>query len=372
MLNLSDDRRLAVHYFNNLALHPTNERSKASFHKLSNRPQSGEISGILAEHRSEGRFAGHLANLKETMGTWRVSLMAGFNLLLHGYGSKIELVDQYVKDCLPDYNVLTVRAYKREVTINDLLESIYMNFMGLEKNCRDPVQYAKNILMDLPANGRHVVIVVHVIEAFRSESSQEALSILAGHPIIHLICTTDHTNIVSLWTPSIFYAFSFISQECTTFVPYKEELVMLIDGASKTMSNGRATLQSCKMVIQVLPASAKQVYRVLVEYQLASMQSNDVTKTNRMYLDDDDGEEEDEYDEDIDELGECSKNGLAFFDWFNRCQQQLIISSESSFRIQVTEFVDHHLVIGFDSPTMTYVTPFNARELGDILSFLKQ
>jgi hypothetical protein len=152
-----------------------------------------------------------------------------------------------------------------------------------------------------------------------------------------------------------------------------------VDGPSKAGRANRATLQSLKAVIKVLPRAAQLMYRILAEHQLQyitqTANNNGLAHLPRGAGDDDDDYEPeyDDDDEDEDDLEVQARKGLPYHDWYNRCHQQLIIASEPAFRQQLAEFVDHHLAVGAESPSMAglvYFLPFGRRELTEIISFL--
>lgn len=369
MIKLGSDRDAATHYFQNIALHPSSEKSKNSFHKLSNKPSSHELLNSVTtcppQHES-------VLPLNKLASTWVAAFAAGYNVIAHGYGSKTSLIDNFVEQHCSDYHAFTLRPYMKEASLASLLEFIFHTFSKQHKPCRNVLTYANELMGLITSLDISVLLVIHHIDApsLRTETIQETLAFFSDHPQIRILASVENVNASAMWTPSMNAAFRFIWQECHTFAPYQHELLGLLEGSTRTTINGRATFESCKLVLQALPQNGKQSFRILAEHQLQKVQQ---PKADAMEIDGSDNEE-DMYDgADDDEAGEIAKVGLPYHEWLLRCQQQLIVSSESAFQTQISEFVDHQLVIGAENPCMAgqiYCLPFSTKELKQIVNML--
>lgn len=371
---------MAANYLANLARHPSNQRLKNSFYRLANRPTPSEVPSILPTDATV-----NCTDRPEDgmVRTWMPALRAGFNLLLCGFGSKIQLLDTFVKMYCEE-EVMVLRAYKKDASINGFLEAVAGATGFPERQCKAPVPFAARLSAHLKKRGNLLILAVHQIDgmALRSDHAQEALSILAKIPSVRLICSCEHVNTAALWSPAQQASFAFVLQDCTTYDRYSEELAVIVDGPAKTGRANRATVQSLKAVIKVLPRAAQLMYRILAEHQLQFITANAGLTTaspnivTRPSDQDDDEDEEPEYDDDEDDEDDMelqARKGLPYHDWYNRCHQQLVIASEPAFRQQLAEFVDHHLAVGVESPSMAglvYFLPFVRKELSEIIAFL--
>lgn len=369
-MKLGEDRSAAVHYLLNVEQHPSSHRIKSSFSRLANLPSTAQIPGLLPGQSD--------VELREDpmrmLAGWGVALAHGFSICLYGFGSKLHLVEALLDAHVYD-QVVVFHAYQASASLGALLEALNEAVgAGLEPQCRAPLSYARRLCAFIEETRRDpLVLAIMQVDApcLRSEAAIEVLTMLMRLPVLRIVCTCEGINASMLWGSE--WLGMVLLQDCNTFQYYRpEELAALVDGSGQGGAvSGRATLQSCKAVLKVLPQSAQKAYKLLAEHQLSFELQN--TQAADPSVEDDDNEELDldEDEEDDRALEAKARKGLSFNDWYNRASQALIVSSHTAFRTQLTEFTDHSLVVGVENPSMagmTYFIPFGRRDLQEIIS----
>lgn len=129
---------------------------------------------------------------------WLFVLNEGFNLLLHGLGSKRNLLQQFHQDVLADQTVLVVNGFFPSLTIKDVLDSIAVDILELttlSRNLHEVIDAISEELSDRRPD-QHVFVIMHNIDGvmLRNHKAQLLLSRLAKIGQIHLIASMDHIN----------------------------------------------------------------------------------------------------------------------------------------------------------------------------------
>lgn len=128
---------------------------------------------------------------------WLFCLDEGFSILLHGLGSKRNLLQQFHQDVLSERTVLVVNGFFPSLTIKDVLDSIADDILGLDGVSRNLHEVVDAIADALAApDAQHVFLLVHNIDGvmLRNHKAQLILSRLAKIEKIHLIASMDHIN----------------------------------------------------------------------------------------------------------------------------------------------------------------------------------
>lgn len=115
----------------------------------------------------------------------------GFNLILYGTGSKRIVLNDFVAKVLSDErNCVVVNGFFPSTTIKQILNSMTEDLLKSDEKFPGPDEQVRFITGSLDKSGEEVFLVVHNIEGtnLRNDKSQNALSRLAAHPLIHLIC----------------------------------------------------------------------------------------------------------------------------------------------------------------------------------------
>lgn len=128
---------------------------------------------------------------------WMFILNEGFNILLHGLGSKRTLLQSFHQAMLADETVLVVNGFFPSLMIKDILDSITNDILEMSitsRNFHEVVDAIQEELLDQP--NTHIFIIIHNIDGtmLRSHKTQLVLSRLAKISQIHLLASLDHIN----------------------------------------------------------------------------------------------------------------------------------------------------------------------------------
>ncbi|KAK5681223.1 Origin recognition complex subunit 2 [Elasticomyces elasticus] len=177
---------------------------------------------------------------------WIFELEEGFNICLYGYGSKRELVMEFAEHMYAQAesekpNIVVVNGYTPGLTIRDILVAVGNVMSGLK----------------LPAQpGAMLDMLMSKLET-----------------------TCDTPNFPLLWDVSITRQFCFLYHDTTTFQPYRVEIdvveeVNALLGRSRRRLGGK---DGVAYVLKSLPENARDLFRILVEEQLALADSSEPT-----------------------------------------------------------------------------------------------
>ena len=187
------------------------------------------------------------------------------NALIYGYGSKIELIydflthfqkkniqftyenncDDKLKKCERfeyRHNILIFNCYTNEITIKDLLNKI-QNFLidKLEENGKvinefalanksleEQISRINKLVIELRNNDliQKILIVIINIDCpnFLNKCNQKILSTLISTCNLNLLATTDNLYINYFWNQSIKDNFGFYYLKYNTIIPYYNEI----------------------------------------------------------------------------------------------------------------------------------------------------
>lgn len=239
----------------------------------------------------------------------------GFNVILHGIGSKRNLLQTFHQECLAKQHVLVINGFFPSITIKDILDSIAGDIMEMTSYGSTPHEIVSAIEEEMkgPLKAIHIFLIVHNIDGamLRNDKSQTILSRLAAIKNIHLISSVDHINTPLLWNNTKLSNYNFKWFDVTSYLPYVDETAY--DNSLMITNSGQLELSSLRSVFQSLTNNARGIYLLLVKYQLKNG-SNAV-----------------------------NYQGMAFKDLYTSCREAFLVSSDIALRAQLTEFLDHKL-----------------------------
>ena len=299
----------------------------------------------------------------EQIPKWCFQMRCGFNILLHGFGSKrclMDAVGYYVNSTQSDHGgaILAVNGFSPSCTAKEILGTILRRVI-VDRRCPsnnivEQAQFIARVFsgstppsFHVPnshssnaglagagfsieggsgpsssqiggANSRNnnrkiprrLYILFHNIDgpSLRGEHSQQALSFLAAADRIHFVATTDHVNSMFLWHQGLLQRFNWIWQQAYTFEHYdvETEFETMAAGGSNALA-----AQGTSNVLQSLTPNHRGILRLLAEYQLGE--------------------------------GKGSR-GLDFFEFLSRCQSEMLAHRDVALRNILTELRDHELV----------------------------
>lgn len=266
---------------------------------------------------------------KDQYRNWLFELRCGFGLLMYGFGSKKQLLEDFASTTLTNFTVVVINGYLPAVNLKQVIATIAEMFWDQTKAKRRkragtrsqlaqqfPSQSTEGIISFLMRQTSddvddHVCLLIHNIDgpALRDTESQQCLAQISCCPQIRVVASIDHVNAPLLWDKKMVHKqFKWSWYHVPTFAPYKVEGVFypLI-----LASGGHAqTTKTALVVLQSLTPNAQSVFRVLAEYQLANEK----------------------------------EEGMPVSSLYTKCRERFLVSSQVTLNAHLTEFKDHDLV----------------------------
>lgn len=155
------------------------------------------LSNMQLSTEHESAIKGLHEEYKRHFDKWLTLFDEGFTVLLHGLGSKRNLLQAFHKEKLFDQHVLVINGFFPSLTIKDILDSIAVDMLEMTSTSSNPhkiVSMIQEEMKEIPA--MHLFLIIHNIDGtmLRNEKSQSVLSRLATIPGIHMIASIDHIN----------------------------------------------------------------------------------------------------------------------------------------------------------------------------------
>ncbi|XP_061587336.1 origin recognition complex subunit 2 [Cololabis saira] len=245
---------------------------------------------------------------------WMLQLRLGFNVLLHGLGSKKALLEDFRTSHLANQVHLVVNGFFPSITLKSILNAVtceVLDHQGSFRTPSDQIHFITQSLNDDP--DLHVFLLVHNLDGpmLRGEKVQSSLGQLAALPNLHLVASLDHINAPLVWDQFKQSQFNWLWWECVTFQHYGEETSY--ENSLLVQQTGALALSSLTHVLRSLTANARGIFKLLVKFQLENTD-------NPSYA------------------------GLSFQDFYQRCREAFLVNSDLTLRTQLTEFKDHKLI----------------------------
>ncbi|KYM96112.1 Origin recognition complex subunit 2 [Cyphomyrmex costatus] len=243
---------------------------------------------------------------------WQFILEEGYSLLLHGVGSKRNLINDFYKEIIEDHPTLIVNGFFPSLTLKDILDNIITDLLDLNcpTNLNDCLELIETVMKDnLDAR---LYLIIHNIDGImlRSNKAQSILANLAAISNIHVLASVDHLNAPLLWDHVKRAKFNFYWWDATTLLPYQAETSY--ENSLLVQQSSGLALSSLQNVFLSLTSNARAIYLILVKYQLSNSSSN--------------------------------FTGIPFRDLYRAAREQFLVSSDLALRAQLTEFIDHKLL----------------------------
>uniref|UniRef100_A0A5S6QS96 Origin recognition complex subunit 2 n=1 Tax=Trichuris muris TaxID=70415 RepID=A0A5S6QS96_TRIMR len=284
------------------------------------------LSGELGVKESNKAAEKAMKSLDSQFPVWMLYLSEGFNLLLYGYGSKAELLERFRKRELDGrYSHFLIKGYEPQLNLCRALRVLAekLNLPPVRRwgeqagSITSAARMADHIRTGLAKLKQPIDVVILVPSldgvALRTFANRQAIYLLAQIPEIHLIASVDHRNSAFLFDDAKLTLGNFIWIEATTHKSYSTEILA---GESKILGLTRK-MDKCKHSL----GSLECVWASLTSKGIAAF-----VHLGQMALQSNTGGE------------------VAFWDWYRRCLDDFVVSSEASLRHHLVEFQDHHLV----------------------------
>ncbi|KAK1052472.1 Origin recognition complex subunit 2 [Friedmanniomyces endolithicus] len=221
---------------------------------------------------------------KRSFNQWIFELEEGLNICLYGYGSKRELVMEFAESTYVQAEgqkpkMIVVNGYTPGLTVRDILAAVG-NLVA--KGAKLPAQPAAILdlllsKLDELTTTLPILLIIHSLDHanLRKGITQAIIARLAAHPSISLLASCDTPNFPLLWDVSLTRQLRFLYHDATTFQPYRVEIdvveeVNALLGRSRRRLGGK---DGVAYVLKSLPENARNLFKILVEEQLALAES---------------------------------------------------------------------------------------------------
>ncbi|KAM7265016.1 hypothetical protein ACFE04_002699 [Oxalis oulophora] len=297
---------------------------KKSAHKLSDVDlvDEHELRSSLAniEPKHDKEIASLVKSYSTLYPNWLLNLRCGFGLLMYGFGSKKDLIEDFASTSLTDYSVVVINGYLQSINIKQFLTAtaeLLWDQLKTKPKARNTFTTIDDVFSFLDGseddeeNDYVVCIVIHNIDgpALREAETQLYLARLASCSHIRIVASIDHVNAPLLWDKKMVHTqFNWYWYHVPTFAPYKVEGIFF----PLILAHGNAT-QSAKtasIVLLSLTPNAQSVFKLLAQHQL-------------------------EHPDD---------EGMPIENLYAISREQFLVSSMVTLNSHLTEFKDHELV----------------------------
>ncbi|CAH0479895.1 unnamed protein product [Peronospora belbahrii] len=203
---------------------------------------------------------------------WKSELLAGYNLLFYGLGSKLTLLQKFASIFLNDSVVIQVHGYLPVVSLKYMTETIQEKILQTEVKPNQSLVHQCRDIAKTKLSTKHTIqiyLLVHSIDglALRNPEAQTCLSWLAKAPFIAVIASMDHINGPSIWKEEDSLRFEWLCQNVDTFEPYTDEIELRLTTRTKRAD---ASSNGVKFILQSLTPTDVATLQELAHQQLAA------------------------------------------------------------------------------------------------------
>lgn len=231
--------------------------------------------------------------------------------------------------------IVVVNGYVHNLTVKDVLNTVAAAVVERgHKLGAQPAEMLENLIGLLEEdNTQEITLIIHSIDRppLRRPATQSILSRLSAHPQVHLMDSADHPSFPLLWDSSLRSAYNFLFHDCTTFQPYIHEIDVVDEVHELLGRSGRRVggKEGVSFVLKSLPENAKNLFRVLIAEQLASMDSG-----SGAVLDED--EDDDVHEKRVTNL-KHNEFGVEYRVLYKKAVEEFICSNDMAFRTLLKE-----------------------------------
>lgn len=179
-------------------------KTKTSNHTLDRlknpRLQHDQIIGLLSNMTLSTEHEQAIKDINEEYKSyfdkWLTLFDRGYTIILHGLGSKRNLLKNFHKEKLAKQHVIVINGFFPSLTIKDILDSIWVDILEMPPATGNPTELVRMIETEMKEVQINLFLVIHNIEGtmMRNDKAQSILSRLATIKNLHMICSIDHIN----------------------------------------------------------------------------------------------------------------------------------------------------------------------------------
>lgn len=355
--------------YGNIALKTKKSKSLSSLsnysESLSNLQKSLEENSTILEENFTTASTATTANHPATtlFPTMKLQLGIGMNLALHGFGSKISLIDSFISSFggaagaggdTEYIKFYRIRAYQQFHSLQEDLSRIFgatSSSSDFPRKLPDMISFiSENFLV---TKGMLYIFIIEGIDSSSFRGTKlHLLNILNKNPLVRLVLTMSHANSPSLLQHpahelSLCWHNVSSTEGCCGWNGPDLLMTVLENNMDEQLLEGRK-VEGAKWVLESLTKTGREVFSVIAEYQINLMSTDSSNGSggfggggvNEYDVDGD----EDEEDDTNSNKKDFTRISISVVEWYQQCQENFIVSNESSFRTQLTEFRDHELI----------------------------
>jgi len=313
-INQTETNKLGNHFqFGNQASSSDAPMNKTSNNKLdqSLRISYAEMSDTLKSYQPNFGSSIEFLNKQyeeDYYMEWFKLMNNGFNILLHGVGSKKKLIEKFCQSHLSNQYFIELLGYHHDLNPKNVLKTILCDILELNETFKTFDEQITAINQNLKFD---LYLVIHNIDGncLRDSSAQYWLSELASNKFIHFFASVDHINSSLLWDNMQYVSFKWIHYETNTFISYHDEI--MFENSLMLNQTGNVQLSSMIHILKSLTQNAKNIFLTMVEY---------VVNPDNI------------------------KKNITFTKLYHECREKFYVSNELTLRAQLTEFIDHKII----------------------------
>ncbi|CAG8458409.1 1640_t:CDS:1 [Diversispora eburnea] len=291
---------------------------------------------------------------KEKFIYWSSDLKNGFNLCFYGFGSKMEIIDEFAK-YLNEQIVLRIEGFDPNFNfqttlelLNDVNEIVKPNSI---RNIENQITHIQKYFSNENREHECLFIIIHNLDGptFRDTQNLNYLAKLVNISNVRLIATVDNINFPMLLDHDRRNKFNFLWHEITTFRSYDKEITHENLCTIKKRKNNLTT-NLVKGVLSVWNENRRLMFKILATYQIN--QYNSTTITTTQVID-----------------GKNIITGMERNSLYKKCYEEFIVNGESNFNTFLNDFHYHNVIKSRMSEhgKEIYYIPLEAERLKEIL-----
>lgn len=179
-----------------------NKTSSHTLDRLKNpRLPVDQLNKLMSNMKLSGEHEKSIKELNEEHKThfdkWLTLFDEGYTILLHGFGSKRNLLLAFHHEKLSDQHVVHINGFFPNLTVKDILDSVWVDILemtAVHGTPRETVNMIEKEMGEIPA--LHLFLIIHNIDGvmLRNTKAQSVLSRLASIKNIHVVASIDHIN----------------------------------------------------------------------------------------------------------------------------------------------------------------------------------
>ncbi|CAD6195809.1 unnamed protein product [Caenorhabditis auriculariae] len=271
------------------------------------------VRDFIKDRNSSKTIQNRIEKIVESFPKWTLYLAANFSLLLHGVGSKKEILSRFAKQELSGTTHMRLDATREDVGFRAFLTAVNDNMkLGCSGRGLTVNEWAHALARQIFKTSRQLILLIDNLDSPRWRNDQTALCSLLEYPRnVKLIATVDNINTTIIWNSRHLDVFNFLHIRCDTLALPLEELmtsdskILGLDGKS---NNTTHSISSLDVFWKSLASNSQRIFHLFFE----------------MFLQ--------------------TQKPVNFWELFSAAKDEFCVSTDTALRTQLVEFKDHRII----------------------------